>query len=114
VNAGPNQTINNSNTAQLSGSVQADPNGGAVTVAWSEVGGPGTVTFAGGQSGSDDGHVQRDGDLSAKADGGRHPDDRRKRRDDRENRADRAASGGERRPGYNHDVDNSDVAGIGG
>jgi len=46
VNAGPNQTITNSNTAQLNGSVEADPIGGAVSYNWSLVSGPGTVTFS--------------------------------------------------------------------
>ncbi len=47
VDAGPNQTIALPNTAALNGTVTDDglPAGGALTIAWSQVSGPGTVTF---------------------------------------------------------------------
>jgi RHS repeat-associated protein len=47
VNAGPDQTLTQSNTAVLNGSVTDDgvPSAGALTILWSQVSGPGTVSF---------------------------------------------------------------------
>jgi RHS repeat-associated protein len=48
VNAGPDQSINLPASANLNGSVTDDgwPRGSSVSIAWSQVSGPGTVTFA--------------------------------------------------------------------
>src|SRR5262249_5742974 len=48
VNAGPAQTIQLPGTALLTGSVTDDglPQGGTLTISWSVVSGPGTVTFS--------------------------------------------------------------------
>ncbi|PYN29993.1 MAG: hypothetical protein DMD98_19795 [Candidatus Rokuibacteriota bacterium] len=48
VDAGPDQTITLPNAATLNGTVSDDglPSGSTVTIAWSTVSGPGTVTFA--------------------------------------------------------------------
>jgi len=48
VNAGADQAITFPNTASLNGSVSDDglPTGNTVTASWSQVSGPGTVTFA--------------------------------------------------------------------
>lgn len=47
VNAGPDQTIAQAETASLQGSAKDDglPEGGTITFQWSQVSGPGTVTF---------------------------------------------------------------------
>src|SRR5262249_14140053 len=48
VNAGPDQTIKLPNNASLNGTVTDDglPAGATVTITWSKVSGPGTVTFS--------------------------------------------------------------------
>src|SRR5205807_5670361 len=48
VDAGPDQTVDLPNAATLNGSVSDDglPIGAAVTIQWSQVSGPGTVTFS--------------------------------------------------------------------
>ena len=46
VNAGPDLTVNLPNVANLNGSVVDDGLGGPLTVAWTKVSGPGTVTFS--------------------------------------------------------------------
>src|SRR5207244_1007956 len=47
VNAGPDQSITLPNTATLNGTVTDDgyPTGSTLTITWSKVSGPGTVTF---------------------------------------------------------------------